>query len=70
MALGLAGGIRPSVLVLLFPLCVGCAIVGIRRSRRLALAAALMLVAVLSWFLPLVWLSGGLNAYLRASTQL
>ncbi|MDO8476555.1 MAG: DUF2723 domain-containing protein [Candidatus Rokubacteria bacterium] len=70
VALGLVGGIRPSVLVLLFPLCVGCAVVGIRGARRLALAAALLLVAVLSWFLPLVWLSGGLNAYLRASTQL
>jgi hypothetical protein len=70
LALGLVGGIRPSVLVLLFPLCVGCAIVGIHGARRLALAAALMLGAVLSWFLPLVWLSGGLGAYLRASTQL
>lgn len=70
VALGLAGGIRPSVLVLLFPLCAGCAVVGIRGARRLALAAALMLGAVLSWFLPLVWLTGGLDAYLRASTQL
>lgn len=69
-ALGLAGGIRPSVLVLLFPLCVGCAVVGIRSLRRLMLAAALMVVAVLSWFLPMVWLTGGLAAYLRASTQL
>ncbi len=70
LALGLVGGIRPSVLALLFPLCVGCAVLGIRGGRRLALAAALLLGAVLSWFLPLVWLSGGLNAYLRASTQL
>jgi hypothetical protein len=70
VALGLAGGIRPSVLVLLFPLCAGCAVVGIRGARRLALAAALMLGAVLSWFLPLVWLTGGLDAYVRASTQL
>jgi hypothetical protein len=70
VALGLAGGIRPSVLVLLLPLCVGCALVGIRGARRLALAAVLMLGAVLSWFLPLVWLTGGLDAYLRASTQL
>jgi len=70
VALGLAGGIRPSVLALLFPLCVGCALVGIRGARRLALAAMLMLGAVLSWFLPMVWLTGGLDAYLRASTQL
>jgi len=70
LALGLAGGIRPSVLVLLFPLCAGCALLGIRSARRLALAAGLMLGAVLSWFLPLLWLSGGLDAYLSASAQL
>ncbi len=74
VALGLAGGIRPSVLVLLFPLCVGCAVLGIgggiRGARRLALAVALMVSAVLSWFLPMLWLTGGLDAYLRASSQL
>jgi hypothetical protein len=74
VTLGLAGGIRPSVLVLLFPLCVGCAVLGtpggIRGARRLALAAALMVSAVLSWFLPMLWLTGGLDAYLRASSQL
>jgi hypothetical protein len=69
-ALGLVGGIRQSVLVLLFPLCVACAIVGVRNLRRLMLAAALMVTAVLSWFLPMVWLTGGLRAYLRVSTQL
>jgi hypothetical protein len=69
-ALGLVGGIRQSVLVLLFPLCVACAIVGVRSLRRLMFAAALMVTAVLSWFLPMVWLTGGLRAYLRASTQL
>ncbi|HUO62903.1 MAG TPA: glycosyltransferase family 39 protein [Terriglobales bacterium] len=69
-SLGLVGGIRQSVLVLLFPLCVACAIVGVRNLRRLMLAATLMVTAVLSWFLPMVWLTGGLRAYLRASTQL
>jgi hypothetical protein len=69
-ALGLVGGIRQSVLVLLFPLCVVCAIVGVRALRHLLLATALMVAAVLSWFLPMVWLTGGLRAYLRASTQL
>ena len=74
VALGLAGGIRPSVLVLLFPLCVACAVLGIgggiRGARRLALAVALMVGAVLSWLLPMLWLTGGLDAYLRASSQL
>jgi len=70
VALGLVGGIRQSVLVLLFPLCVACAFLGVRSLRRLLIAAALMVVAVLSWFLPLVWLTGGLRPYLRVSTQL
>ena len=70
VALGLVGGIRQSVLVLLFPLCVACAFLGVRSVRRLLVAAALMVVAVLSWFLPMVWLTGGLRPYLRASTQL
>ena len=69
-ALGLVGGIRPSVLVLLFPLCLACAVMGIRNLRRLLAAAALMVAAVLSWFLPMLWLTGGLTAYLRASSQL
>jgi hypothetical protein len=70
VALGLVGGIRQSVLVLLFPLCVACAFLGVRSLRRLLIAAALMVVAVFSWFLPMVWLTGGLRPYLRASTQL
>jgi hypothetical protein len=70
VALGLVGGIRQSVLVLLFPLCVACAVLGVRSFRRLLIAATLMVVAVLSWFLPMVWLTGGLRPYLRASTQL
>ena len=70
VALGLVGGIRQSVLVLLFPLCVACAFLGVRSVRRLLVAATLMVVAVLSWFLPMVWLTGGLRPYLRASTQL
>jgi hypothetical protein len=70
VALGLAGGIRPSVLVLLSPLLVTCALLGIRSLRRLTAGAMLVVIAVLSWFLPMVWLTGGLGAYLRASTQL
>ena len=70
VVLGLVGGIRQSVLVLLFPLCVACALVGVRSLKKLGLAAVLMAAAVLSWFLPMVWLTGGLGAYLRASTQL
>jgi hypothetical protein len=70
LCLGLAGGLRQSVLVLLFPLWAACAVRGVRSRARLAAAAAILVGAVLAWFLPLVWLSGGWTAYLRASTEL
>jgi hypothetical protein len=70
VCLGLAGGLRPSVLLLLLPLWAGAAVLGIRERKRLAAAAALLTAAVLSWFLPLMWLSGGWTAYVRASREL
>jgi hypothetical protein len=70
VCLGLAGGLRQSVLLLLLPLWAGAAILGIRERKRLAAAAALLAAAVLAWLLPLVWLSGGWAAYLRASREL
>jgi Protein O-mannosyl-transferase TMEM260-like len=70
VCLGLAGGLRLSVLLLLLPLWGVSAYLGIRDRKRLAAAAALLAAAVLAWFLPLVWLSGGWAAYLRASTDL
>jgi len=70
LCLGLAGGLRQSLLVLLFPLWAACAVLGVRSRARLAAAAAILVGAVLAWFLPLVWLSGGWTAYLRASTEL
>jgi len=70
LVLGLVGGFRPSVLVLLFPLWLAAAAYGIRSARRLLAACALIAGAVLAWFLPLVWLSGGLGPYLAASSQL
>ena len=70
LALGLVGGIRPSVLVLLFPLWLACAAVGIRRLGRIGRGLLVMGGAVLTWLLPMLWLTGGLEAYLRASSQL
>ena len=70
LMLGLVGGMRQSVLVLLFPLWAGCALVGVRSARRLVAAGAVLAGTVLAWLLPLVWLSGGWSAYLAASTQL
>src|SRR5262245_23792027 len=74
VVLGLVGGLRQSVLVLLFPLWLAAAMSGMRadarRARRVVGAVAVLGATVLAWFLPLVWLSGGLSAYLAASRQL
>ena len=71
LTLGLVGGMRQSVLVLIFPLWLGCggarhALVAARRRR----GRACWRRAVLAWLLPTIWLSGGLAAYVAASTQL
>jgi hypothetical protein len=70
LALGLTGGMRQSVLLLLLPLWLGCAALGIRSRRRLATAGGILLASVLAWLLPMMWLTGGPAAYLAASTQL
>jgi hypothetical protein len=70
LALGLAGGVRPSVLLLLLPLWLGAGWLGIRSRRHLATAGALLIASVLVWLVPMTWLSGGLAAYVVASTQL
>jgi hypothetical protein len=70
LALGLMGGMRQSILVLLFPLWLGCAVLGVRSLSRLLTAGAVLMASVLSWFLPMVWLTGGVAAYTRASAQL
>jgi hypothetical protein len=70
LALGLTGGVRQSVLLLLFPLWLGSAAIGFGSRRRLALAGSILLSAVLAWLLPMMWLTGGAAAYVAASTQL
>jgi 4-amino-4-deoxy-L-arabinose transferase-like glycosyltransferase len=67
--LGLAGGLRQSILVLLFPLWLGSAAAG-GRPRTVLVGMAILALAALTWFVPMVWLTGGLEAYLRASWDL
>jgi hypothetical protein len=70
LALGLMGGMRQSILVLLFPLWLGSAVLGVRSLSRLLTAGGVLIASVLSWLLPMVWLTGGAAAYARASAQL
>jgi 4-amino-4-deoxy-L-arabinose transferase-like glycosyltransferase len=68
--LGLAAGLRQSLLVLLLPLWLVSTVVGVRRWRALAVGVAILAAAVLAWFVPMVWLTGGLGRYVEASRQL
>jgi 4-amino-4-deoxy-L-arabinose transferase-like glycosyltransferase len=68
--LGLAGGLRQSLLVLMFPLWLVSVAVGVRRPRVILLAGAVLVLAVLVWFLPMIWLTGGFERYLEASRYL
>jgi hypothetical protein len=70
LALGVMGGMRPSVLVLLFPLWLGAGVVGVRSVSRLLTAVGLLGAAVATWLLPMIVLTGGVDAYVAASTQL
>ncbi|MBI2203415.1 MAG: DUF2723 domain-containing protein [Candidatus Rokubacteria bacterium] len=67
--LGLAGGIRQSILVLLFPLWLGAVLVG-AGPRVAAVGLGVLAVAVVTWFVPMIRLTGGLDRYLAASRDL
>jgi 4-amino-4-deoxy-L-arabinose transferase-like glycosyltransferase len=68
--LGLAGGLRQSLLLLLFPLWLVSVVVGVRRPRTVLVGLLIMLGTVLAWFVPMIWLTGGLERYVDASRQL
>src|SRR5262245_9289525 len=68
--LGLAGGVRQSILVLLLPLWLGATVYGVRRVRTVVVGLGIIAVAVVAWFLPMIWLTGGLDRYLAASKDL
>jgi hypothetical protein len=70
VCLGLAGGLRQSMLVLLFPLWLASTVIGIRRLRTVTIGLALMTLATLTWLVPMVWLSGGLQRYLTPTIDL
>jgi hypothetical protein len=68
--LGVAGGLRQSLLLLMFPLWLGATLAGVRRLRTLAIGLTILGAAILAWFVPMICLTGGLARYLEASRQL
>jgi hypothetical protein len=68
--LGIAGGLRQSVLLLLFPLWLGSVGLGVKRWRTILVGVIILGLTVLSWFLPMIWWTGGFERYLEASVDL
>src|SRR5688572_14048001 len=68
--LGLAGGLRQSIVILLLPLWAGAVLTGAGGLRVLAVGVAILAGVVLTWLLPMLWLTGGLDRYLAASRDL
>src|SRR3989442_5062675 len=65
--LGLAGGLRQSVLLLLFPLWLGATVVGLRRVRTIVIGLAGIAGSAPTWVLPLILRHGGLASDLAAA---
>ena len=68
VALGLAGGVRQSTLVLLLPLWL---VVAVRTGRRtFVLGLTVLAGTCLLWLVPLVYLAGGPRRYVQAGASL
>jgi hypothetical protein len=70
VGLGLAGGVRQSLLPLFFPLWATTVWAGMRRLAPLVAGGALMALTTALWLVPMVHLAGGAGAYLGASAEL
>lgn len=66
--LGIAGGIRQNTAVFLLPLL----LFSVKEVpvRKVLLAVCLLGLVCLAWFVPMVWMTGGWNAYMNAFREL
>jgi Dolichyl-phosphate-mannose-protein mannosyltransferase len=70
LALGIAGGVRQSVLVLFFPLWLGAAWATFRRWRAVLAGLSVLTLVTAAWLVPMVWLAGGPGPYAGAALEL
>jgi hypothetical protein len=68
--LGLAGGMRQSMLLLLFPMWLVAVCLGTRRARTVPIGLGVLAAVVLVWLVPMIRLTGGIERYLEASQKL
>ena len=70
IALGLAGGFRPDLIIYMFPLWFFCAFYHRREPNRLLKAIIVLIPSVLVWVIPTMIFSGGYEQYSQASATL
>jgi hypothetical protein len=70
LALGIAGGVRQSILVVLGPLWLAMAWTGTRRWRPVLGGVVVVSLASAVWLVPMLWLAGGPGRYMRAGQEL
>jgi Dolichyl-phosphate-mannose-protein mannosyltransferase len=68
IALGIAGGIRQNTVVFLLPLWL-FSVKGVP-LRKIITSLGLLGIVCLLWFIPMVWMTGGWNAYQSALREL
>jgi hypothetical protein len=66
--LGISAGVRPSSLLFLGPLFLYS--LRTAKVRKMLLGAAALGLTIIAWFLPMIWASGGLDAYFGALVSL
>ena len=69
MLLGLAGGVRQSMLLTLGPLWLGAAWLGFRRARPILAGLGVVALTTAAWLGPMLWVTG-VARYVAASLEL
>jgi 4-amino-4-deoxy-L-arabinose transferase-like glycosyltransferase len=70
LALGIAGGVRQALLILLLPLWIVSARVALGGWPPVLRGLAVVGLVAAAWAVPMVWLAGGLGAFVGASVEL
>ncbi len=70
VTLGISAGVRPSSLLFLSPLFLFSLWKGRPKSQSVVVGAAVLVLTLACWMIPMLWASGGINAYFGALISL
>ena len=64
LILGLAGGFRPTLIILLFPLfCLNYFYIKKPKAKKIIISMIILIITILTWFIPMIIVSGGFSDY-------